>query len=230
MTRWRIGLIGAAAAALLVGVPTAAARPAAGATVVKVVAGKPSEFRFTLSRSSVPAGLVRFEVANHGTIPHDFSIAGHRTRLLSPGQTQTLTVRLKAGKSHYLCTVPGHAAAGMKGVLAVGASAAAPVVARLVAATHAPRVGARWRYVVRLTRSGKPAAGTVTIDVVDAHGKAHPAMLGASRRKIVGLHVKSVFRSFVVWPKAARGVRLELRAVAHVGGTTTTAAFAVTPR
>jgi uncharacterized cupredoxin-like copper-binding protein len=36
-----------------------------------------------------------------------------------PGKKATLKVTLKAGKAPYLCTLPGHAAGGMKGTLTV---------------------------------------------------------------------------------------------------------------
>ena len=41
--------------------------------------------------------------------------------LIQPGQTAKLAVSFtKSGKYPYLCTVPGHAEAGMKGVFTVG--------------------------------------------------------------------------------------------------------------
>ena len=40
--------------------------------------------------------------------------------MVTPGNKATLTVNLtKAGKYEYLCTVSGHAAAGMKGLITV---------------------------------------------------------------------------------------------------------------
>ncbi|TMK70873.1 MAG: hypothetical protein E6G50_07200 [Actinobacteria bacterium] len=39
--------------------------------------------------------------------------------MVQPGKTGKLVVTLTKGKKKYLCTVPGHAAAGMKGVLKV---------------------------------------------------------------------------------------------------------------
>ena len=87
---------------------------------MNVTAGKPSEFHFTLSKKTVAKGTVNFLVINKGALPHDFKIFGHKTKLLSPGQAQTLKVTfLKAGKYPYLCTVTGHAAAGMKGTFTV---------------------------------------------------------------------------------------------------------------
>lgn len=88
-------------------------------TTVNVTAGKPSELRFTLSTKSVPAGVVTFKIVNKGVLSHDFSIAGRTTRMIAPGKSQTLRVTLKKGKAAYKCTVPGHAAGGMKGVLTV---------------------------------------------------------------------------------------------------------------
>jgi len=59
-----------ATAVMLASALPATARPgAAGATVVNVVAGKPSEFKFTLSAKTVPHGTVTFKVTNSGTLP-----------------------------------------------------------------------------------------------------------------------------------------------------------------
>jgi uncharacterized cupredoxin-like copper-binding protein len=85
----------------------------ATATTIKVGA---KEFKFTLSKKSAPHGKVTFKVKNNGHIKHDYKIAGKKTKMLSPGKSATLTVTLKKGKKYtYICTVPGHAAAGMKG-------------------------------------------------------------------------------------------------------------------
>ena len=101
-------------------VVTAAALARSQATAVAVTAGKPSEFRFTLSKRSVAKGTVTFTVTNRGALRHDFKIAGKRTPLVGTGKRSTLTVSLgKTGRIAYLCTVPGHAAAGMKGTLVV---------------------------------------------------------------------------------------------------------------
>ena len=108
-----------AAAALLWALPAAAKQSAPRATTVTVTAGSPSEFKFKLSKTSVPAGSVTFNVSNKGNLPHDFKIGTKKTALIQPGKTAKLTVSLKKGKSTYMCTVSGHAAAGMKGTLTV---------------------------------------------------------------------------------------------------------------
>ena len=112
----------AVAIASLVLVPLAPAHPdksaAATATTVQV---KGTEFSFTLSTKTVAKpGKVTFVFKNVGHVLHDFSITGKKTPLIQPGKTATLAVTFKKkGKYPYLCTVPGHAQAGMKGVFTV---------------------------------------------------------------------------------------------------------------
>ncbi len=96
--------------------PALGARAHSTATTVTVTA---TEFKFKLSKLTVPHGSVTFTVVNKGKVAHDFKIAGKKTALIKPGKSARLTVTLKAGKYPYLCTVPGHAAAGMKGTLRV---------------------------------------------------------------------------------------------------------------
>ena len=96
--------------------PQAAQKPALLAKV-NVAA---SEFKFVLSKKSAKRGVVSFKVTNVGAIKHDFSINGRKTKMLSHGQSDTLRVTfLRKGTYPYKCTVPGHAAAGMKGVFTI---------------------------------------------------------------------------------------------------------------
>jgi uncharacterized cupredoxin-like copper-binding protein len=105
-------------AVLCVAVPaTAATQQKSATTTITVTA---TEFKFKLSKASAPKGTVAFKVVNKGKVPHDFKINGKKTKLLAAGKSQTLTVTFaKAGKQAYLCTVPGHAPAGMKGTFTV---------------------------------------------------------------------------------------------------------------
>ncbi len=112
-----IAILASGVAALAIALP--AAFGASKASIVNVTAGKPSELSFTLSKKAAAKGIVTFRVTNRGKAEHDFKIGGKVTKKLKPGTTATLTVTLKGGKYAYLCTVPGHAAAGMKGVFVV---------------------------------------------------------------------------------------------------------------
>ena len=97
----------------------------AGAAGTQVVAPtkvtvKASEFKYVFSRRSVPTGTVIFTVINRGKISHDFKIGGKKTKSLAPGKTAKLTVKFtKKGQYAFLCTLFGHAKAGMKGKYAV---------------------------------------------------------------------------------------------------------------
>ena len=102
-------------------------------TTITVTAGKPTEFHFVLSKTTAKRGIIVFKIANAGKLSHDFklcssrssslvanSCTGRSSKMISHGQSTTLrvTVLLK-GSYEYLCTVPGHAAGGMKGLLKV---------------------------------------------------------------------------------------------------------------
>src|SRR5580765_8367185 len=104
----------------------------ANANVITVVAGKPSELKFQLSKSTkLKVGTYIFKVTNKGLGFHTFKFCtvpvktaakntctGKVTKLLKPGQSAAFTVVVKkAGKYEFLCSVPGHAAAGMKGLI-----------------------------------------------------------------------------------------------------------------
>jgi uncharacterized cupredoxin-like copper-binding protein len=106
---------------------TGSASPRAADATIKITVNA-SEFKFGLSRRSVPVGsTVAFKVVNKGKISHDFKIAGKKTKTLNPGESQTITVKFsKKGRFGYLCTLVGHASAGMKGTFSVGVAAVKP--------------------------------------------------------------------------------------------------------
>jgi uncharacterized cupredoxin-like copper-binding protein len=112
--RRAIVLVALASALGVIGSAGAAPQHQTATTAITVKAG---EFFFKLSKSSIAKpGTVAFAVKNVGHLAHDFKIAGKKTALIQPGKSATLKVTFaKAGKYAYLCTVPGHASAGMKG-------------------------------------------------------------------------------------------------------------------
>jgi uncharacterized cupredoxin-like copper-binding protein len=81
-----------------------------------------SDFRFRLSKTSVPRGRpVIFTIINRGPTPHDFDLTGTRgTAIIAAGRrtTQRVTFR-RAGRIRYVCTVPRHIQFGMFGRLTV---------------------------------------------------------------------------------------------------------------
>jgi outer membrane protein assembly factor BamB len=97
---------------------SAAGPPPSAQGTIQVKGG---EFFFRLSSKSIAKpGKVTFAFTNIGHVSHDFKIDGKATPLIQPGQTANLVVTFaKAGSYPYLCTVPGHAEAGMKGVFTV---------------------------------------------------------------------------------------------------------------
>jgi glucose/arabinose dehydrogenase len=92
------------------------------------VAATLKDFRITLSRLTTRPGKIVFNVVNKGAVRHDLVFAGaggKRTKILRPGQRQTITVPLtKAGLYRFYCSIPGHRALGMTGAIRVGAGAA----------------------------------------------------------------------------------------------------------
>ena len=90
------------------------------------VAVEATEYKFTPSTLTVPAGSVTFSVKNGGTEEHEFEIfnADGTTVVdeiegLVPGLTKPLTVTLEAGSYQFMCKLNGHDQLGMKGTLTV---------------------------------------------------------------------------------------------------------------
>jgi uncharacterized cupredoxin-like copper-binding protein len=78
-----------------------------------------TDFKFRIAPARVTAGRHTFVVINRGQATHDFKIGTKKTRILNPGQRQTIIVTLKRGTYTVLCTVPGHASLGMRQRLVV---------------------------------------------------------------------------------------------------------------
>src|SRR5580765_2175002 len=120
-------IVALATAGLVVGAASAqAARQpqqvgaAHASALIKTVNVSASEFKFVLSTKTAKRGVVIFKVKNVGKLGHDFSINGRKTKVIAAGKSETLrVVFLRKGHYPYKCTVPGHAAAGMKGVFTI---------------------------------------------------------------------------------------------------------------
>ena len=78
-----------------------------------------TDFKFRISPARLTAGTHTFLVINRGQATHDFKIGTKKTRILNPGQRQTIKVTLRKGRIVVVCTVPGHARLGMRNTLVV---------------------------------------------------------------------------------------------------------------
>jgi uncharacterized cupredoxin-like copper-binding protein len=72
---------------------------------------------------SAPRGVLKIVLKSASPLKHDVAIKGNgvnvKSKLIGTGGTTTVRATLKPGKYIFYCTVPGHAAAGMKGTLTV---------------------------------------------------------------------------------------------------------------
>jgi len=77
------------------------------------------EFKFRLSKLSVPKGsVVTFKITNRGNSPHDFDIPTLKkgTAYLAPGKSALFKlIASKSGRFRFVCTVPRHVELGMTG-------------------------------------------------------------------------------------------------------------------
>jgi uncharacterized cupredoxin-like copper-binding protein/mono/diheme cytochrome c family protein len=82
-------------------------------------------------------------VTNNGASPHDFNIdeLGVKTKMLNPGESETVTINAPAGDYTYYCSVPGHRQAGMEGTLTISADAGQAAPAEGTAATESGGAG-----------------------------------------------------------------------------------------
>jgi nitrite reductase (NO-forming) len=106
----------------------AAVAPATLSTNVSITA---SEFKFSPSSIQVPLGQkITFSLNNTGAVEHDFTVqAAPFTLQAKAGQTATGEFTFdKPGTFDFLCSIPGHNEAGMRGTLTVvdPAASAAP--------------------------------------------------------------------------------------------------------
>jgi len=114
-------LLAAVVTIVALAVAPLAAAASAQRTATTTVSVKAGEMYFKLSTKTLAKpGKVTFVGTNAGHLVHGFKIGGKTTPMLQPGKTARLVVTFtKKGSFAYECTVPGHAAAGMKGTFTV---------------------------------------------------------------------------------------------------------------
>ena len=129
-------IIAVAATPLLMGYPSrppvapAAATPPQLSTNISITT---SEFKFSPTTLHVPVGQnIQLTLDNTGVVEHDVTIpAANFSLLAKPGESATGAFTIdKPGVFDFICSIPGHKDAGMKGTLTVvDGSGTAPVVA-----------------------------------------------------------------------------------------------------
>jgi uncharacterized cupredoxin-like copper-binding protein len=207
----------------LLGVATAPASAraeragAATVTTINVTAGNPSELAFKFSKiSNLPTGTIVFNVKNVGKVVHDFKICtvptstaldtctGKGTKRIKPGKSAKLTFNFKfEGKYEFLCTVPGHASAGMKGLLGIGVKVAN------VAVTTKPvsSGGGASNPAATAKPCANPVSTTITVDEFDFGFRLSPSTAPCGTITFRQSNSGQAVHDFVI-PGVARGDRI----------------------
>jgi hypothetical protein len=119
-------------------------------------------------------------------------------------------------------------AAGL--VAAGGLLVAAPTAdVTLDAPGHSPRIKTHWNYSVTVLKGGKPAAATITAQIVDPIGGVHIVQFGNTTKDIKAYPFTGTFRDFVIWPAESRGIPLTFRLTVKSGPTKKVIGYHVTP-
>lgn len=102
--------------------PITTQQPTSAAAVEKITVDG-NEFAFTPSMITLKNGqTAEITFKNTGKYAHNLTISdlGVKSKIVQPGEQDTFTVTPdKIGKFAFVCTIPGHADKGMKGILTV---------------------------------------------------------------------------------------------------------------
>ncbi len=82
-----------------------------------------TEFAFDPSTLTAPAGSYSGVFVNDGTIEHDIQFGDGQAIVAAAGETVEFAFDVPEGGITYICTIPGHADAGMSGTISTGAAA-----------------------------------------------------------------------------------------------------------
>ena len=118
---WTFAPAGAATAAPVVASAAPAPSADTAAATIGAVELEAFDLGFKPSTITVDApGRYAITLKNTGAIPHDLTFAdGSTTSAVAGGQSSTVEVDVPAAGITFICSIPGHAAAGMKGTVTV---------------------------------------------------------------------------------------------------------------
>jgi plastocyanin len=174
----------AAVAAVVVQSSFAAAQAPERARTTTNVTVHMTEFSFVLSKTSAPVGTVVFTIVNDGTEPHNFSIAARTSDTIGPGNTTTLKVAFtSAGAQPYVCTLTGHAAAGMQGTFTITGSTGTKQPTAILNATEK-----EWKISLTTSAGAKVTAvkaGVIRFKVRNTGRTAHNFVIAGHQTKLL---------------------------------------------
>jgi nitrite reductase (NO-forming) len=104
-----------------------ATTPAPGGTggVLGTVELSAVDIAYEPTHVKVPkAGMYEIKLVNNGAISHDITFSDGKAAVAAAGETKTVAVDVPVGGITFLCSVPGHADAGMKGDITIEGAAA----------------------------------------------------------------------------------------------------------
>ncbi len=123
VSTWTYAPASAAPAGQVTGASAAPSAAPAG-EVLGTIAVEAFDLGFKPSSVDVAkAGSYSVSFKNTGTVQHDMTFADGTKIVAQPGATGTGTVAVPVGGVTFICSVPGHADAGMKGAVTVGGQA-----------------------------------------------------------------------------------------------------------
>jgi len=104
-----------------VGQPVAAQASASNGEALGVLKITAADLSFSPAMITVAvAGTYKVELANTGAIQHNVTFDDGTKIVAEAGKTATGQVTIPAGGVNFICDIPGHAAAGMTGMVSVG--------------------------------------------------------------------------------------------------------------
>jgi len=110
---------------LAAGIALGVAASTAHADAVRTITLTAEEFEFTPSEVEIePGETVRLKLVNEGRLSHNLTITGDglegRTQTIQRGETDSFEITASdSGTIEFICDVPGHEQAGMRGHLVV---------------------------------------------------------------------------------------------------------------
>jgi plastocyanin len=100
--------------------PAGSNKPAVAKNGKLTIAADPNgQLLFVNKTATAPAGELTIDMPNKSGVDHNIAIPGKGASKVISSGSSSFTATYAPGKYTYICEVPGHAAAGMKGTLTV---------------------------------------------------------------------------------------------------------------